>query len=818
VKISLKWLNEYVDLKEFFEAPEKLDEIITNAGLEVENIENFAERYSNVVVGHIVELGRHPDADKLTLCQVDIGTGENQQIICGASNHKQGDKVVAALPGAVLPGDFKIKVSKIRGVESRGMLCSESELALADESEGIVILPQEAVTGMSFAEASGYDDVVFELSVTPNRADCLSHYGLARELAAILDRPCQRPETDFKASGSFCQEAVAVKLEATTPCPRYAGRSIKGVEVKDSPAWLKQRLESLGLNSINNVVDVTNYVMMELGQPLHAFDANEIQGREIKIALSQEGEVFTTLDGTEISLQGDELTIRDGQRAVALAGVVGGLNSGVTESTTEIFLEAAHFTPESVRKTSRRHGIDTDSGYRFSRGTDPDGVLTAMNRACQLIQQVAGGVVSEDFHDEYPSPVTKQVIELSHSLLEDKLGYAVRPEDFMDWMKRLQCEVKSESSESSYHILPPAFRWDLNMDVDLIEEYARLNGYDKIPEHFPPLVSAPTGHVNDYVVNERIVDLMTGEGYLQAVHYHFLPEVYQNEFLGDVSKLSKFGLSTSEKPVMVSNPLSEDTNAMRVSLAPELFRSAVHNYRHGNDCGRVFETGFVFSQTDGEYRQSQRLALLGWGQMNSLWQKGKSDYGDDRPVVYDLKGALESMLERLNVTSYQWRGVSSEEAPDFLHPGQCAGLFFEGKMIGYVGSLHPSTLADNKMRTSVAVAEISVESLMRGQPRKLKVKAISKFPSVSRDFAFLVPDGTDVDQVVKVIQKAGGASLKSVDVFDIYTGKGVDNGFRSVSFRAIVQQEDGTLSEKDLTAFNNKVIEAVEKKLSVKVR
>ncbi|MCB0357927.1 MAG: phenylalanine--tRNA ligase subunit beta, partial [Bdellovibrionales bacterium] len=348
MKVSLQWLNQYVDVSDFFSKPQDLAEIITQAGLEVENLEDSSVQYQHVVIGQVMELAKHPDADKLTLCQVDTGEGTLRQIVCGAKNHKQGDKVVVATPGAVLPGNFAIKKSKIRGVESLGMMCSEVELGLAEESAGIMILPTDATVGVSFAEYQGLNDVLFELSVTPNRADCLSHFGLARELSALLDRPLKMPDTSVKSNNKKTASLIELNLQASDLCPRYAGRAIFNVKVGPSPKWLKQSLEKIGLNSINNIVDVTNYVMMELGQPLHAFDAHFLKGAKVTVTRANPGEVFTSLDGTEYQLQGDELTIRDGERAVALAGIVGGKNSGVNEDTENIFLESAFFTSYTV--------------------------------------------------------------------------------------------------------------------------------------------------------------------------------------------------------------------------------------------------------------------------------------------------------------------------------------------------------------------------------------------------------------------------------------------------------------------------------------
>ena len=814
MKISLKWLSKYVEVQEFFKAPEKLDQILTGLGLEVEAVEDCRETYKNVVVGEIVELGRHPDADKLTLCQVDVGGEKLSQIICGAQNHRPGDKVVVALPGAVLPGDFKIKVSSIRGVESSGMLCSMAELGFVEKADGIEILPKDAPIGIDYATYGDFDDIIFDLSITPNRADCLSHIGVARDLSAYLDSDLKVPEVFLKTTPQETSDLATVNLIESSKCPRYAGRGIFGVKVGESPTWLKRAVESLGMNSINNIVDVTNYVMLETGQPLHAFDAAEIAGKKITIDMSQKDECFTTLDGTELKLTGAELMIRDGEKAVALAGIVGGLNSGVTEKTTDVFIETAHFTTEAVRKTARKFKVDTESGFRFARGTDPEKVVDVMNRACQLIQEVAGGSVSKSHIDSYPKKIVREPIDITTEYLRQRLGYEPDIAKFKVWLSRLGCQILSEKG-SLLSVQPPFFRWDMLDNVDLVEEYARLNGYDKIPESFPALVHSPTDHDFSYLSENRVAEAMKEEGYLQVVNYNFIGREFQDRFhQGSNAALSSLGVpSDSENPVMVLNPLSDETNAMRVSLSVSLYKNLLHNYRHGNECGRLFETGYCFSKSDDTYVQSHRLGVLAWGQQETLWQKPQQ-----RPTVYDVKTAIEGVFRRLSVSSYQWRKIKREQVPGFIHPGQVMGLFFEGKLAGYMGTLHPEKSGEEKIRHSVAFAEIDLTVIMRGQPRKPKLSSLSKFPSVERDIAFLVPDSVSAVDLVKEIRKAAGHLLQTVRVFDVYRGKGVESGYSSTAFKMVYQDPKETMDEAKLTALQEKVILGVKKKLSVEVR
>ena len=822
MKISLHWLNDYVDTKDLFDAPEKIAGKLTSAGIEVEHIENLAEKFNKVVVGKVVVKGKHPNADKLSLCQVDVGTDCYQQIVCGAKNHRQGDKVVVALPGAVLPGNFEIKKSRIRQLESQGMMCSEKELGLVEESPGIMILPEEALVGTSFAEYMDCKDVVFELSVTPNRPDCLSHFGLARELAAILNRVYKKPVANIKSGLGSTKERVSLEVKDKGLCPRYAGRAVLGVKVGPSPDWLRKRLESVGLNSVNNVVDVTNYVMMELGQPLHAFDIDQLVDSKIIVESAKPGEKFRSLDGTEYTLDGNELVIRDGHRPVALAGVVGGLNSGVTEKTSHIFLESAYFLRESVRRTSRKLGIDTDSAYRFSRGTDPEGVVLAMDRACELIQQVAGGEIARDYYDFYPQPLNPLPIVITQNYLKERLGYKIHGEEFEMWMERLGCQVetyKEKMGEMGWKVQPPHYRWDLEANVDLVEEFARLNGYDNIPEKFPPLMYSPTPHAFQFDQENRINELLVAEGYSQAINYGFFGSKLTADFLGATTCLGQLGLNTPEKGVAIKNPLNDETNEMRTSLLPGLFKNLLHNYRHDQQVGRLFETGFVFAKSEEangqkDYEEQCRVGLIAWSHEVDMWLRENSKC----PVVYDLKASLENLLAKLLITSYQWREVKGEALPSFVHPGQSVGLFVEGRFLGILGSLHPLLAQENKLRHEVAVAELNFDGLMRGQPRTPKAKRLSKFPAVERDLAFLVPDKVGAGDILKEICKQSGNLLEDIWISDVYSGDELESGMRSIVYKIVFRGQVSTLREDQLDQLHSKLVRAIKKVFDVEAR
>lgn len=812
MKISLKWICDHIDVQDYAEKPSDLAKLLTAVGLEVEAVENKSEQFKNVVVGHITKLDRHPNADRLTVCQVDAGEGQTRQIVCGAKNHKAGDKVVVTLPGAMLPGNFEIKKSKIRDVESLGMLASESELGLKKESEGILILPADAPVGKPFAEYAGLDDVVFEINVTANRPDCLSHLGLARELSCLLERPLKTPPLKLKTDSTLsAKKTVGLEVKDAKLCTRYSGRVIRGVKVGPSPGWLKARLESVGLNSINNIVDATNFIMMDQGQPLHAFDTAMLKGSKIIVDKAPHGESFVTLDGTEMKLDGFELTIRDSERAVCIAGAIGGKNSGVTEKTTTVFVESAHLAMDSVRKTARRHGLQTDSAYRFSRGTDPSNVVKALDRACALMQQVAGGDVSADHWDIYPQPKEMKPISVTADYVAQRLGYPVDSDALVSWLKRLGCKV--ESKNGGLTVVPPEFRVDLEQDVDLVEEFGRLNGYDQIPEKLPAMTYAPLTIDKTFAFEVKASDLARGAGFSQAVNFGFVGSKYQASVLGGVEHFRAAGLAMDPQPIAIQNPLNEEMDVMRVSLLPGLLKNLLHNYRYGNTNGRLFEVGYVFRRGPEGYEQDSRLSMVVWGTEQGLWQKQDSS----KFAFFDLKARMQGVLQRLLILQAQFNPWTANP-PTLLHPSQAATVFVEGRNVGFIASVHPKWLMDEKIRVPVAVAELDLKALSRGQPRTVKFKSVAKFPAVERDLAFVLPKSMQASEVTTEIKKASGALLQSVDIFDVFEGGNLPEGHVSVAYRMIFQDMEGTLTEEKLTALQSQIVGQVEKKLNVRVR
>ena len=853
MKFSLNLLNNIIDLKEFFNKPNELAEKLSSAGFEVEE---WAEKHlSNLMVVEVKEKKKHPSADRLSLCQVESQKGKLHSIVCGATNFQEGDKAVLALPGAVLPGPFEIKTRKIRGETSEGMLASISELGLAsseEKNQGILILPRSVPTGTNFASYVGLNDIIFDIDITPNRADCLSHFGLARELSCILNRPLSVEKSEANTSHKTIdvpQKTLGVEVKQKTLCTRYTGRAIYNVTVSPSPLWLKIALESLGFKSINNIVDITNYCLIQWGQPLHAFDLDLLQ-EKIIVDFSKKGEKLNTLDNQEIQLTGEELCIRDTKGPLALAGVIGGMDSGIHSETKNVFVESACFESSQVRRTSKKFNIETDSSYRFSRGVSSENTLDVLHKAEVLIQELAGGVLAHNEYDIWEKPEQPNFIKIAKEDLKRRLGVEPSFKKFQDWMERLHCEIKIHDEKAE--VRPPSFRFDLDIKEDLIEEYARLEGYDKIPETITYLSDFPRKDQKEHKVLLQIANTLAHEGFYQAINHSFISEKFSNSFLGlkeDSSSVYQKGNTDLLKdkipsflwselftktegknisPVFIQNPLSAEYNMMRVSLAPSLFKNAQQSIRHGCLQGRLFELGKIFyllnrvkteehlSQSDSHqqsfYKENGQLGFVAWGQEGSLWKKDK-----DRLCLYDLKTVLQTILELFGLSDYEW--ISDESSPDFVHPCQHIILKVEGKEIAYIGSLNPIYAEKYKIRVNMALAEMNTQILFDRDFVKKPFQGLSPFPVVERDLSFLVPKDFPAGNISKGIKNLAGSICRAVQIFDIYENKQTDKeAVRSVSFRLILQSDNKTLTEEYLKKLQNKLTKELVSQYPIKLR
>ena len=841
MKFSLCYLNDFIDLSDFFNNPDELSSKFSSCGFEVEDWEKI--NFSLLVIAEVKQKKAHPSADRLSLCQVQSGKDKTHSIVCGATNFKEGDKVVLALPGAILPGPFEIKTRKIRGETSEGMLASLSELGLAQEEEdkgGIFILPKEVKVGADFASYIKLNDIIFNIDITPNRADCLSHFGMARELSCILNRKLKvnlwgnsdKKEKSFLAgrfsksrklspSGPSIQKHLGVEIKQPKLCPRYTGRAVYGVKVKPSPLWLRIYLKNLGFKSINNIVDITNYFLIQWGQPLHAFDLDLLQ-EKIIVDFSKKDEKFQTLDHQEVQLTGKELCIRDKKQILALAGVIGGLSSGIQPETKNIFVESACFEPSQVRRTSKRFNIDTDSSYRFSRGVSSESTLEILHKAVALIQELAEGDLFKDEYDFWEKPAKPTPIEIQEKDLHRRLGMPLSLEKFQNWMERLNCQVKTEKEKVK--VLPPFFRFDLKIKEDLIEEYARLEGYDKISETISYLSDFPKPDQKEYILSSRIAHVLAHEGFYQAINHSFISQKFSASFLHSSNtyenEINSFLWSgkAEEKdkryPVYIQNPLSSEYNMMRLSLMPSLFKNAQQSIRHGCSQGRLFEAGKVFT-TSGKadsYKEEARLGLIAWGQEENLWEKNK-----DRLCVYDLKTALNILLESFHIFDYEW--VSSEKAPPFIHPCQYMLLKVQDKIVAYIGSLNPIYSENYKIRANMALAEMNIEFLINQIVTKQIFQKLSPFPIVERDLSLLIPKDFPADNIVKRIKKLTGSICRAVKIFDIYENeKTTKEGVQSVSFRLTLQSDKQTLTEEDLKILQEKLTKELTSQYPVKLR
>ena len=843
MKFSLNSLNNFIDLKDFFNKSDKLADRLSSAGFEVESWE--VKKTSHLVVAQIKEKKAHPSADRLSLCQVQAQPDRLFPIVCGATNFKEGDKAVLALPGAVLPGEFKVKTRKIRGETSEGMLLSLGELGFGSsnkendlsqqEDSGILILPQDVEVGLNFADYVGLNDVIFEVDITPDRPDCLSHFGMARELSCLLDRKLKMNcfQGAIKGEGPSFQELLGVEVKQPKLCTRYTGRVVYGVKVKPSPLWLRISLEYLGFKSINNIVDVTNYFLIQWGQPLHAFDLDLLE-EKILIDYSQKGESFKTLDDQEIHLTGKELCIRDKKQNLALAGVIGGINSGIRSETKNVFLESACFESSQVRRTSKRFNIETDSSYRFSRGVPGESTLDLLRKAISLIQELAGGAISKDEYDFWTKIEKQKTIKIQEKDLERRLGVKPSFVEFQNWMEKLQCKVQLEAGQKRAKVIPPFFRFDLHIKEDLIEEYARLEGYDKIPEEITYLNGFPMTDQKEYTFSNKIVEALVHEGFYQAINHSFISHNFSDSFLGiktDTNEKEKsetfasypfLGLSTAgKKAVFIRNPLSSEYNMMRVSLIPSLFKNAEQSIRHGCLQARLFEWGSVFMKkvgstvSEGKERQStyeeyDRLGLIAWGQEENLWEKSK-----DRLCIYDLKTALNSLLRHFNIHDYEWS--KGEKAPPFVHPYQYIILKCKDKEVAYMGSLNPIYAEKHKVRVNMAFAEINTECFFNSVKRGFR--SLSPYPIVERDLSFIVPKDFPAGDIIKGIKKIAGSICRSVKIFDLYKNeKNIKSDVRSISFRLVLQSDKETLTEENLQKLQIRLTEELVSQYPIQLR
>ncbi|AVN23118.1 MULTISPECIES: phenylalanine--tRNA ligase subunit beta [Acinetobacter] len=783
MKISENWLRTWVNPAI---DSETLSDQLTMLGLEVDELAPVAKPFTGVVVGEVLTVEQHPDADRLRVTTVNIGSGEPLQIVCGAPNVRAGMKAPVATIGAVLPGDFKIKKGKLRGVESQGMLCGASEIDLEDKIDGLLELPADAPVGINIREYLKLDDNVIDISITPNRGDCFSIRGIAREIAVI--NQLQMNEPDIKSVEATIADEKKVVI-STEGAPRYLGRVIKNVNVKAAtPEWMEQALARSGIRTHSILVDVTNYVLMELGQPMHAFDLAKIEGT-VHVRQAQPQEKLQLLNDQEVELQEDIMVIADDQKALAIAGIMGGLASSVTDDTTDIFLESAFFAPLAIAGRARRFGLHTDSSQRYERGVDFELPLIAMNRASQLIQELAGGEFGPITVAEKTEILPKrEAIELKQAQVDQLLGYQLTADFIADALTRLGCEV-TVKAEGEWNVVPPSHRYDMAIYQDLIEEVARIDGYDNIQISLPSMDVQLAKYQDRFEIAELRQTIVT-LGYQEAISFSFAD-----------AKLEK-QLNPQVNPLMLANPISSDLAAMRSTLLSSLIPCVQYNLNRQQSRVRFFELGLRFDYQDAksieDLKQIPTLALVAVGS-----QQPESWHVKPQPMdFFDFKGEIEEILAAGRV---KVEYVRSERA--WLHPGQSAEILVDGQSIGYIGRLHPSL--ENELDLSTTwVAELNQTAVLQSYVSNFT--ELSRFPSIRRDIALLISDNINVRDIQQLIEKTGGELLDSTWLFDVYTGQGVEEGKRSLAFALLWQHPSRTLEDAEIKSGMDNIIQVLE--------
>ena len=783
MKISENWLRTWVNPAI---DSDTLSDQLTMLGLEVDELVPAAKPFTGVVIGEVLTVVQHPDADRLRVTTVNIGSGEPLQIVCGAPNVRVGMKAPVATIGAVLPGDFKIKKGKLRGVESQGMLCGASEIDLEDKIDGLLELPADAPVGTNIREYLNLDDHVIDISITPNRGDCFSIRGVAREIGVINQLPVTAPEIQEVAATIADQKQVVV---TTDGCPRYLGRVIKNVNTKAAtPAWMEQALARSGIRQHSILVDITNYVLMELGQPLHAFDGGQVHG-SVHVRQASANEKLVLLNEQEIELTEDVMVIADDVKALAIAGIMGGLSSSVTDETTEIFLESAFFAPLHIAGRARRYGLHTDASQRYERGVDFELPMIAMQRASQLIQTLAGGDFGPITVSEKTELLPKrEAIELNQAQVDQLLGYQVPTAFITDALQRLGCDV-TVTAEGEWTVVPPSHRYDMAIYQDLIEEVARIHGYDNIQISLPVIDVKLAKHQDQFELTQLRQTLVT-LGYQEAISFSF----------ADL-KLEK-QLNSQVNPLALANPISSDLAVMRSTLLSSLIPCVQYNINRQQSRVRFFELGLRFDYQNAksieDLKQIPTLAMIAVGSKQIESWHGKAQVMD----FFDLKGEVEEILAAGRVhVEY----VRSDR--EWLHPGQSAEILVDGKSVGYLGRLHPSL--ENALDLSTTwIAELDQSAVL--QTYVSNFTELSRFPSVRRDIALVISDKINVSEIQQLIEKTGGELLDSTWLFDVYTGQGVEQGKRSLAFALLWQHPSRTLEDAEIKSGMDHIIQVLE--------
>jgi phenylalanyl-tRNA synthetase beta chain len=790
MKVSLSWLAEYVAV----DMPvEKLANMLTMAGLEVEAVEDRYGYLDTVVVGRIVEMIPHPNADRLKVCRVEAGP-ETYSVVCGAPNAAVNLKAPLALAGTQLPGGMLVSAGNVRGQKSEAMLCSQAELGLGQDSAGLMEVPDEIPPGTPLNKALELSDQTLEIGLTPNRADCLSLIGIAREVAGFNGAALKRPPVQTVPVGGPIAERTSVTVEAPNHCPRYAARMVVGITVGPSPFWLKDRLISVGLRPINNIVDITNYIMMETGQPLHAFDFDRLAGHRIVVRTAGQGERFTTLDGKERILNQDMLMICDGEKPVAIGGVMGGVNSEIESTTTRVLLESAYFNPVSIRKTAKQLGLKTDASHRFERGVDPQGTLVALERAAQLIAELGGGRLIDGCIDVSHALPQTPALRLSAAATNRLLGTRMQRDEMARLLSAIEFKIDIES-EDVLKVVTPSFRVDVSRPEDLMEEVARRAGYDCIPVTYPPLPAVTRPAPPLWTLRQSIRTSMAGLGFAEIITYSFVhADSCRRLRLPDDDRRCR------QLPIL--NPLSEDQAVMRTSLMPGLLETMKHNLSRQSRNLKLFETGKIFIARDGDVQPEEIDMLAG------LWTGDRAEFEwHTKPEpcdFFDLKGAAESLLYGLHTDGVQFTRLPDEQCA-YTQPGNSAQIVLDGEPAGIIGEVHSRVLAAYELRQMAFVFEIEIARLIPHLAGTIRTSALPKFPSVSRDVTLILAKEEETGALLSHIRQMDEPLIEEVRLFDVFTGPPVAEGRKSVSVRIVYRSAETTLEDTAVNEIHKRI-------------
>jgi len=796
MKVSLSWLKDYIPVE--MDVPE-LTQALTMAGLEVDSVLNRYEWLDNVFAGRIIKVDKHPNADKLTLCEVDLGD-KIVRVVCGAPNVRENMTAPLALPGTMFPNGMILEKGVIRGQASQGMLCSEKELELGTASGGIMELDPDLTPGTKLADALNLSDTMIEIDLTPNRPDCLSLLGVAREIGAMQGKIVSYPEIRLPETRGNINELSSVSIEAPDHCPRYAAQLIEGITIAPSPFWLQDKLLSVGLRPINNIVDITNFVMMETGQPLHGFDFDNLEENRIVVRTASEGEKFTTLDGKERSLSSDMLMICDGKKPVAVAGVMGGLNSEIENKTTRVLIESAYFEPSSVRSTSKRLGLNTDASHRFERGVDPDGTITALNRAARLMAEIGGGTLIGGIIDEHPVVIKNSPVSMSVSSINSRLGIKLTQDEMTDLLSSIEFDI--QKTDSDYlKVIPPSFRVDISRSEDISEEVARLWGYDNIPVTFPPMPSEAARSSKDFEIRNRIKDIMSAFGFAEVINYSFISPA-------SCDKLQMKMDDNRRKLLNLLNPLTEDQAVMRTSLIPGLLDTMGRNLSKQNRNLKFFEIGKIFFSR-GQDTQPDEVEML-----SGLWTGLRAEtswYDKDISCdFYDLKGAAEGLLNALGIKDSVFTAYEDKDC-DCTMPGRTASISVKGQVIGFIGEVHLNTLENYDLKQNAFIFELNLDIVKPLISDYKKAQVLPKYPSVSRDITIIINKSIEAASLLNSVRNMDEQLVEDIFLFDVYEGKNIPSESRSISFRIVYRSSQETLEDEAVTGVHKKISEMLLK-------